>query len=53
VSLGASAGIFCLGLVLCGIYARPGRLYPAISFHALFNGVTVAKAAYDSVHSTA
>jgi hypothetical protein len=52
MSLSASAAIFCLGLVLCGIYARTGSLYPAISFHALFNGVTVAKAAYDSVHST-
>ena len=39
-SLAAFVPLFTLGCVLCYLYHRTGSLYPAIAFHAIFNGVT-------------
>jgi hypothetical protein len=40
LSLSASVPLVVLGLVLCYVYERTGSLYPAIAFHAVFNGAT-------------
>lgn len=45
-SISASFPLFLVGMVLCYLYRRTGSIYPAIVFHAIFNGATLAIALY-------
>jgi membrane protease YdiL (CAAX protease family) len=50
-SLSASAAIFLVGLALAGIYHRTASLYPAMCFHALFNGAALLVATLQALGS--